>query len=64
MAPDLIVCLVVNRQASGELLWGLIVQTEAYSQDDPACHGYRRRLPCSEMLLGAPGLVYVEDQYS
>ena len=44
VAPDLIGCLLVKLQADGELLWGVIVETEAYSQDDPACYGYRRRL--------------------
>ena len=43
VAPELIGCLLVKRQADGALLWGVIVETEAYSQDDPACHGYRRR---------------------
>jgi DNA-3-methyladenine glycosylase len=55
VAPDLIGCLLVKRQASGELLWGVIVETEAYSQDGPACHGYRRRPPatrCSLVNLG------------
>ena len=45
VATDLIGCLLVKRQPSGELLWGVVVETEAYSQDDPACHGYRRRTP-------------------
>ena len=45
VAPELIGCLLVKRQASGELLWGVIVETEAYSQEEPACHGYRRRTP-------------------
>ena len=56
VAPDLIGCLLVKRQADGELLWGVIVETEAYSQDDPACHGYRRRSPINETLFGEPGL--------
>jgi DNA-3-methyladenine glycosylase len=30
VAPELIGCLLVKRQASGELLWGVIVETEAY----------------------------------
>jgi len=51
VAPELIGCLLVKRQPSGELLWGVIVETEAYSQDEPACHGYRRRSPSNEMGL-------------
>jgi 3-methyladenine DNA glycosylase len=45
VAPELIGCLLVKRQADGKLLWGVIVETEAYSQEEPACHGYRRRSP-------------------
>ena len=45
VAPQLIGCLLVKRQEGGELLWGVVVETEAYSQDDSACHGYRRRTP-------------------
>jgi DNA-3-methyladenine glycosylase len=36
VAPELIGCLLVKRQPSGELLWGVIVETEAYSQEEPA----------------------------
>jgi len=51
VAPDLIGCLLVKRQPDGDLLWGVIVETEAYSQDDPACHGYHWRSPNSVMLF-------------
>ena len=57
VAPELIGCLLVKRQASGELLWGVIVETEAYSQDDPACHGYRSRTSSNETLIDAIGRV-------
>jgi len=33
VAPELIGCLLVKRQAAGELLWGVLVETEAYSQE-------------------------------
>ena len=50
VGPELIGCLLVKRQVDGRLLWGVIVETEAYSQDEPACHGYRRRSPQNETL--------------
>ncbi len=63
VAPELIGCLLVKRQASGELLWGVLVETEAYSQEEPACHGYRRRSPSNETLFGEPGRFYVYVSY-
>ena len=63
VAPDLIGCLLVKRQPDGEQLWGVIVETEAYSQDDPDCHGYRRRSPSNETLFGEPGRFYVYVSY-
>ena len=63
VAPELIGCLLVKRQASGELLWGVVVETEAYCQSEPACHGHRRRSPSNETLFGEPGRFYVYVSY-
>ena len=63
VASELIGCLLVKRQADGERLWGVIVEMEAYSQDDPACHGYRRRTPSNAILFGEPGRSYVVVSY-
>ena len=63
VGADLVGCRLVKRQDDGTLLWSVIVETEAYSQDDPACHGYRRRSPQNETLFGEPGRFYVYVSY-
>jgi DNA-3-methyladenine glycosylase len=63
VAPDLVGCRLVRRLDGGGLLNGLIVETEAYSQEEPACHGYRRRSPSNETLFGEPGHFYVYVSY-
>ena len=63
VAPDLVGCRLVKRQTDGSLLWGVVVEMEAYSQDDPACHGYRRLSPSNETLFGEPGRFYVYLSY-
>ena len=50
-------------QEDGSLLWGVVVETEAYSQGDSACHGFRRRTPTNETLFGEPGRFYVYVSY-
>jgi 3-methyladenine DNA glycosylase Mpg len=36
-----------------------IVETEAYTQDDPACHAYQKTTGRAATLYKAPGLSYV-----
>ena len=63
VAPELIGCRLVKRQTDGTLLWGVVVEPEAYSQDDPATRFYRRRSPSNETLFGEPGRFYVYVSY-
>jgi DNA-3-methyladenine glycosylase len=63
VAPELVGCLLVRQPSEGEPLWGMVVETEAYSQSEPACHGHRRRSPSNETLFGAPGRFYVYLTY-
>ena len=58
VAPDLIGCTLV-RQLNGETLRGLIVETEAYCPNDPACHAYRGKTSSNAAMFGPPGHSYV-----
>ncbi|MCS5691493.1 DNA-3-methyladenine glycosylase [Cyanobium sp. FGCU-6] len=63
VAPGLIGCQLVRRLADGSLRRGVIVETEAYCQSEPGCHGHRRRTPGNETLFGEPGRFYVYVSY-
>ena len=41
----------------------MIVETEAYSQEDEACHGYRKITKSNETLFGEPGRFYIYKSY-
>ena len=62
VAPDLLGCLLVRRHRQ-QLRWGVVVETEAYCQSEPACHGHHRRSPSNETLFGEPGRFYVYASY-
>ncbi len=63
VAPDLIGCLLVKKKENGQYLYGVIVETEAYSQNEAACHGHERRTKSNETLFGEPGHFYVYLTY-
>jgi DNA-3-methyladenine glycosylase len=58
VAPELLGCTLV-RKIEGVEYRGVIVETEAYTADDPACHGYRRKTDRNKAIFGKPGSVYV-----
>jgi len=62
VAEDLIGC-VVSFARNGETAGGVIVETEAYHDSEPACHAYVGLTPRTRTLFGPPGRAYVYRSY-
>jgi DNA-3-methyladenine glycosylase len=58
VARDLVGCVVVHEACAG-----LIVETEAYHQSEPACHAYVGVTARTATLFGPPGNAYVYRSY-
>lgn len=58
VARELVGCVLLH-----DGVGGIIVETESYHRDDPACHAYGGPTPRSEVLWRAPGTAYVYFSY-
>jgi DNA-3-methyladenine glycosylase len=58
VAPELVGCTVVHGDTAG-----VIVETEAYHEEEPACHAYVGVTARTKILFGAPGRAYVYRSY-
>jgi DNA-3-methyladenine glycosylase len=58
VAHGLIGCTLMHGDCGG-----VIVETESYERDDPACHAFVGRTARNEVLFGPPGRAYVYLSY-
>ncbi len=58
VARELIGCVVVHGSTAG-----VIVETEAYHESEPACHAFIGLTPRTRTLFGVPGCAYVYRSY-
>jgi DNA-3-methyladenine glycosylase len=58
VARDLVGCTLAHGTTVG-----VIVETEAYHQSEPACHAYVGLTPRTRLLFGVPGTAYVYRSY-
>ena len=58
VAHDLVGCLLRHGETAG-----LIVETESYHMEEPACHAYAGLTERTRVLFGPPGFAYVYRSY-
>jgi DNA-3-methyladenine glycosylase len=58
VARDMVGCVLCHEDCAG-----IIVETEAYHDSEPACHAHIGLTPRTHTLFGEPGIAYVYRSY-
>ena len=56
-------CYLIKNNNEKNQVKGIIVETEAYSQEEEACHGFRKITESNKSLFGKPGTFYIYKSY-
>ena len=56
-------CYLIKNNNEKNQVKGIIVETEAYSQEEEACHGFRKITKSNKSLFGKPGTFYIYKSY-
>lgn len=59
VAPELLGKKIIFRKSKSKFFSGIIVEVEAYTKDDPACHAARGMTPRNAVMFGPAGYSYI-----
>ena len=62
LAQDLFGCVLIHETSEGRAA-GIIIETEAYSQEDAASHSYKGETPRTKAMFGPGGFAYIYFTY-
>jgi DNA-3-methyladenine glycosylase len=62
VAKNLLGYTLIHENEEGKTA-GIIVETEGYLQNDPACHAYKRKSERNAPMFGVAGTIYVYQIY-
>ncbi len=63
VAPKLIGCFLIKRISNNKYLSGVIIETEAYAEEEASCHGFSGKTQRNKTLFGEPGNFYIYLSY-